>query len=143
MYNKRVSEVIILGTIADRVAAIIKESGLTQSKFAARLHIGQSQISAFCSGSRAPTDRVIADICREFGIDEHWLRTGEGEMRRRVPDTEALAAQLGAILRDVDPDFAMRLISELVKIPPEAWPLIATFARRITASGDEKEETGQ
>ncbi len=32
-------------------------------------------------GSVAPTsERTISDICREFGVNESWLRTGEGEM---------------------------------------------------------------
>ena len=30
--------------------------------------------------NRTPSDRTIADICREFNVSEHWLRTGEGEM---------------------------------------------------------------
>ena len=27
-----------------------------------------------------PSDRTITDICREFNVSEHWLRTGEGDM---------------------------------------------------------------
>lgn len=26
------------------------------------------------------TDRILYDICREFNVNEFWLRTGEGEM---------------------------------------------------------------
>ena len=31
-------------------------------------------------GERNLTDRMITDICREYHINETWLRTGEGEM---------------------------------------------------------------
>ena len=129
--------------ISDRVAAIIKESGLTQSKFAARLHIGQSQISAFCSGARAPTDRVIADICREFGVDERWLQTGEGEMKRKAPDMEALAAEIVELPQDADARFKRYLISEMLRLPPETWAQIEALRSRIAAADKGKEETGQ
>lgn len=126
-----------------RVAAALKQSGCTQSEFARRINVSQSMISLMCKGRTGVSDRTISDICREFGVDEHWLRTGEGEMLRRVPEGEALAAQLGELLRDVDADFKRRLISELLRLPPEAWAQIEAFARRITSTGDEKEETGQ
>lgn len=126
-----------------RVAAALKQSGCTQSEFARRINVSQSMVSLICKGRTGVSDRTISDICREFGIDEHWLRTGEGEMLRRVPEGEALAAQLGQLLRDVDADFKRRLISELLRLPPEAWAKIEDFARRVTAAGEEKEETGQ
>ena len=126
-----------------RVAAALKQSGCTQSEFARRINVSQSMISLMCKGRTGVSDRTISDICREFGVDEHWLRTGEGEMLRRVPEGEVLAAQLGELLRDVDADFKRRLISELLRLPPEAWAQIEAFARRITSAGEEKEETGQ
>ena len=131
-------------TIAGRVAAIIKESGLTQSKFAARLHIGQSQISAFCSGTRTPTNRVIADICREFGIDGHWLRTGEGEMLRHIPEDETLVAEIRELPQGRDAEIKRHLISAVLRMSPEALALVVTAARQIVAAaGEEKEEAGQ
>ena len=126
-----------------RVAAALKQSGCTQSEFARRINVSQSMVSLICKGRTGVSDRTISDICREFGIDEHWLRTGEGEMLRRVPEGEALAAQLGQLLRDVDADFKRRLISELLWLPPEAWAQIEAFARRVTAEDKEKEEAGQ
>lgn len=126
-----------------RVAAALKQSGFTQSEFARKINVSQSMVSLICKGRTGVSDRTISDICREFGIDEHWLRTGEGEMLRQVPEGEALAAQLGELLRDVDADFKRRLISELLRLPPEAWAQIEAFARRVTSAGDEKEETGQ
>lgn len=37
-------------------------------------------ISRLEKGERNITDRTIADICREFNVNEEWLRTGEGEI---------------------------------------------------------------
>jgi len=64
----------------ERIAAIIKHNGLTNATFGQRIGLSQPRISAFINAKATPSDRTIADICREFGVDETWLRTGEGEM---------------------------------------------------------------
>lgn len=66
-------------SINNRIAWCAKDSGLTKTDFAARINISQSFISRLVSGEKLPSDRTIADICREFNISEVWLRTGEGE----------------------------------------------------------------
>lgn len=66
-------------SINNRIAWCVKDSGLTKTDFAARINISQSFISRLISGEKLPSDRTIADICREFNISEVWLRTGEGE----------------------------------------------------------------
>lgn len=66
-------------SINNRIEWCVKDSGLTKTDFAARINISQSFISRLVSGEKLPSDRTIADICREFNISEVWLRTGEGE----------------------------------------------------------------
>lgn len=66
-------------SINNRIAWCVKDSGITKTDFAARINISQSFISRLVSGEKLPSDRTIADICREFNISEVWLRTGEGE----------------------------------------------------------------
>lgn len=52
---------------------------LTGAEFGARLGLSQSSITNIECGRRAVTDRLIRDICKEFGVCEEWLRTGVGE----------------------------------------------------------------
>ena len=78
-------------SINNRIAWCVKDSGLTKTDFAARINISQSFISRLVSGEKLPSDRTIADICREFNISEVWLRTGEGEPHmERDKDEEVL-----------------------------------------------------
>ena len=58
-----------------------KNLAMTQKEFAAKLGLSENFIWQIEKGEREPSDRTIADICREFGISETWLRTGEGDMR--------------------------------------------------------------
>ena len=57
-------------------------------------------------GQRIPSDRTISDICREFGVNETWLRTGAGEMFQKRSRDEELAAFFGEVL-SAEPDFRM------------------------------------
>ena len=55
-----------------------KKLGLTQQEMADRLHIKRNTIANYEVGRNTPIDAVITLICKEFGINEVWLRTGEG-----------------------------------------------------------------
>ena len=62
-----------------RLKLLRKELGLTQADFASKLNIKRGTIAAYEVGQEVP-DRAIADIVRVYGVNESWLRTGEGEM---------------------------------------------------------------
>ena len=74
----------------DRIAKVIKDSGLSKTKFAERVRITPAFLSQLCSGVRNPSERTIIDICREFGVDEAWLRTGAGSPDRQPTREEAI-----------------------------------------------------
>jgi len=61
---------------------------LTQQEFADRIGIKRNTIANYESGRNEPVDSVISLICREYGVNEAWLRTGEGEMFTPNPETE-------------------------------------------------------
>ena len=79
-------------TIAERIMKIVDENGGNKSEFARRINVTPSYISKLGKDvTTIPSDRTIADICREFRISEVWLRTGEGEPHlSRDPDEEFL-----------------------------------------------------
>lgn len=64
----------------DRIREVREHFGLSMEKFGSRIGIGKASISLLESGKNNPSVQTIALICREFGVNETWLRTGEGEM---------------------------------------------------------------
>lgn len=64
----------------DRIREVREYFGLSMEKFGSRIGIGKASISLLESGKNNPSIQTIALICREFGVNEQWLRTGEGEM---------------------------------------------------------------
>lgn len=107
----------------ERIAELIRALGLRQMEFAKRLSLSQPFVSALCSGSKTPSERTIYDICREFNVNEHWLRTGEGEMFRPQTTEQELYALLGDLMAD-KPDFRHRLITVLLRMSPEEWRML-------------------
>ena len=71
-------------------------------------------------GQREPSDRTVSDICRVYGVNEIWLKTGVGEMKLPMPLDQQLA-QIFADVQVSDEERA-RLVKAFAALPPEAYP---------------------
>ena len=72
----------------ERIKAIIKELNLSQNKFAEKIGMSSAAMSAILNGKRNLADGTIARIVARTGVNEKWLRTGEGEMFEKSKPTE-------------------------------------------------------
>ena len=116
----------------ERIKKILEELGLKKVEFAERLHISRPYASELCSGAKAPSDRTISDICREFGVREAWLRTGEGEMFVQDTQSEQVAAFLADLTKDDSDTFKKRFIEMLAGLSPADWELLERMAEKLT-----------
>ena len=91
-----------MNTINDRIAYLIKDLGITKTKFAETINLSQPFVSAVCSGSKMPSDRTISDICREFNVSLAWLEDGEGEMYVQRSENERMALMFTDVLAEAD-----------------------------------------
>lgn len=123
----------------DRIKKIIEELGLKKVDFANRLHISQPFASELCSGAKAPSDRTIGDICREFGIREAWLRTGEGEMFVQDTQSDKIVAFIGDVTRDDDDTFKKRFVEMLADLSPQDWELLERMAQKLAQKKEENQ----
>lgn len=101
----------------ERIKQLRKELGLTQQQFADNLKIARGNIAAYEVGKNSPSDAVISLICREFDVNEVWLREGSGNMfksnNRIDPNFLAVYSKLNAQGKEK----ACELIELLAKIP--------------------------
>lgn len=67
-------------TQGERVKAVRKSLGLTLEIFGAKIGLKKSGLSLIENGRNELTDSNAKAICREFGVNEDWLRTGVGDM---------------------------------------------------------------
>lgn len=124
----------------DRIKAIRKMNKLTQSDFGERIGVKGNTITGYETGLRSPSDAVVVSICREFNINETWLRTGEGEMSRPVSRDEEIAAFMGEIMRGEDADFRRRLISVLSRLDVAEWELLERMALKLAAEAKKEDQ---
>lgn len=89
-------------SINQRIAAILRTLGVTQTVFAEKIGLSQNYISSICKGRKMPSDRTILDICRAFGVSEEWLRSGTGDMFGKRSEDEELEQILAEIVASDD-----------------------------------------
>lgn len=124
-----------MNTINDRIAYLIKDLGITKTKFAETINLSQPFVSAVCSGSKIPSDRTISDICREFNISLAWLRDGTEPMYVQRSENERMAMLFNDVLAEADESTRKRGIAAALDMPPEFWDNILEYAKKITGSG--------
>ena len=118
-------------TIGERISLVIKRSGLTKTKFAEQLHLSQQFISSLCSGAKQPSDRTVADICREFNVSEAWLRDGVGDMEVKRTMNQELALIINELMTESDESYRKRFVAALLELPPEFWPELKRFLEKL------------
>lgn len=115
----------------ERIALVRKSLGLTQEKFAEQVGLSRNFMWMIESGTRVPSDRTISDICREFNVNETWLRTGEGEMFNQITRSEKITSFLTEITEDEGDDFKRRFVEMLAELEPEDWKLLERMAEKL------------
>ncbi len=117
----------------NRIKTIRKSLKLTQKDFAEKLGVKRNTVAQWEIGVNGLSDQVIKSICREFNVNETWLRYGEGQIFKeaRAFSLDELAESKGATELDI----------EIVKIYLELEPdirrrAIEHFKKRLAALPD-------
>lgn len=115
----------------ERIKELRKALQLNQTEFGIRIGVKQTTIAGYENGSRFPLDTVISSICREFDVNEDWLRNGEGEMLIKKTRNQEIAEFMGDILKG-EPDFRRRLIAVLARMTPDEWEMLERKIKEIS-----------
>lgn len=70
----------------ERIKTLRKNLEMTQDEFSSKIGLSRNFIAQIETGAKSPSDRTIKDICREFNINEDWLRTGKEPMQKPMED---------------------------------------------------------
>lgn len=122
----------------DRIKAIRKATGLTQSEFGIRIGVKGNTIGNYEIGLRSPSDAVIMSICREFNVSETWLRTGEGEMFVTLSRDQKISEFIGDILGDEKADFQRKLVGILAELSEDEWKVLRDIACKLATDDKTK-----
>ena len=120
-----------MNTVGDRIREIRKSLGLSMDKFAAPLGISRVAIGRIESGDLNPSKQTLLMICREFGINEEWLRSGQGDMKAVLSREEAIADIMNKILAEEPKSFRMTLIKYVSHMSSEQLELLEKMVREL------------
>lgn len=113
----------------ERIKKLRKALDLTQREFAERIGSSQNVLANYESGRRNPSNAVINNICKEFNINEEWLRYGTGEMFKPAPcdALDSLARDYGLSHGDYI------LIEKFIGMKPQSRRVIVDFIMEVAA----------
>lgn len=115
----------------NRIKEIRKAKKLSQEAFGEKLGITKSSVSLLESGKNNPSEQTIMLICKEFGINEVWLRTGEGgdeNMFTQISEDDRYSLNLGK-LSVTENEFIKNGVNFLAETDPEKLKVLEEFMK--------------
>lgn len=97
----------------ERIRKLRKALDLAQAEFAGRIGVKRNTVATYEMGRSVPSDAAVNLICREFNVNEAWLRTGSGEMFRELSRDQEIAAFFDDVLRDESDNFSFLMKSAM------------------------------
>ena len=126
-----------MSELKDRIREARTGKGFTQPELAEKIGLTKNFVSLIENGQRSPSDRTISDISRGCGVNEEWLRTGGGEMRRPIGREEELSDIFASL--EVDDTVKAKFIRTLASIPEEYFVQALKFAHeKLKQYGEEE-----
>lgn len=122
----------------ERVKELRNYLGLSAEKFGSRLGVTRSAISRIENGIVNLTDQMQKSICREFNVNEEWLRNGTGEMFIEQTRDEQIATFIGSLQSDESDSFKKRFISMLSALDESEWEVLEKMAIMLTKEKEDQ-----
>lgn len=122
----------------NRIRELRKNLKMTQSEFGNKIGVKGNTITNYETGLRNPSEAVIFSICREFNVNEEWLRNGVGEMFIHRTRTEKITDFAADVLKDEEESFRRRLVEALADLEIEEWDLLEKIAEKAVKKREKK-----
>ena len=121
----------------ERLKRLRKTLDLTQQEFADRIGIKRNSFANYETGRNTPIDAIIISICKEFNVNEEWLRNGTGDMFLPVNRNAEIAKFTKMLLNEESDSFKNRFVSVLANLTVEEWEFLERKARELCGLDNE------
>lgn len=115
----------------ERVKELRKALGLSGEKFGEKIGLKKVAVSQIETGRNNLTEQNIISICREFKVNEDWLRYGTGEMFKEKSLDEEIISFIGDIQWNAEDNFKKRFISAIAKLNDSEWEVIEKIMKNM------------
>lgn len=110
---------------------------MTMDEFGKKLGVTRAAVSNLENGHRELTNQMITSICREFNVNEDWLRNGAGEMFVKRTRNQQVADFVNDIMEEEDSSFRKRFIEALSKLTVYDWQVLEQIAKNLVSKEEE------
>lgn len=127
--------------MTERLIQLRNELKLSQEKFASKINVKRTTISTYERTGAPLPDRMISDICREFNVNEDWLRNGNGPMFRPVKGiNNQILVQVAALIKDdsEDGEWLKYHFARYMSLPVEERKAFNATLKKLFAEVDGK-----
>lgn len=122
----------------ERIKQLRKTLKLTQVEFGEKLGLKGNTITNYENGLRVPSDAVILSICREFDVNENWLRTGNGNMFLPEDRHAEIARITRQLLNEEEDSFKNRFVAMLADLSVDEWEYLEKIAVKLSSQKKDK-----
>jgi transcriptional regulator with XRE-family HTH domain len=102
--------------INQRIKTLRKNLNLTQKEFAKKIYVSTSFQTLTELEQKKVLDRHVKLIVSAFGVNEAWLRTGEGEMFEKDVTPDYKIAETVELFKQLNPFFQDFIMEQLYKL---------------------------
>ena len=131
-------------TQGERVREVRKFRKMSMEQFGERLGVQKSAISKIEKGDRGLTEQMLKAICREFNVNETWLRTGDGDMPQKLSEEEEIADLVSDVLENGKNNEFYGIILEIIRtyneLSPGSQEVIKNFSKKLGEHLSKKKE---
>ena len=120
----------------ERLKKLRKALDLTQQEFADRIGIKRNSFANYETGRNTPIDAIIVSICREFNVNEDWLRDGVGDMFLPTDRNTDIAKLTKQLLNEESESFKNRFVSVLANLTIDEWDFLERKAKELCGIDD-------
>lgn len=119
-------------SIGDRIRFLRKDHlNLTLKEMSEKLNVSLSNLGNIETGKINATPRFLADISREFGVNQNWLETGDGEMFKKPSVNDEIAEFVGKALKDGSDPVYRRVLLALARTDESVWQKAKEFLQNL------------
>ena len=112
----------------------------TLEKFGEPLGLKKSALSLIESGKNTLTEQNIKAICREYKVNEDWLRYGTGEMFVELSRKDKIIAWASEALSGESEEYRNRFVDVLDALSVDDWEIIANTAESLANRNKKKKD---
>ncbi len=122
--------------IGERIRWLRKtQLNMTVVAFGEKIGITNPSVSNIENGKTNPSDQTVRSICREFGVNETWLREGIGEPFAGKDRATEMGELLKKLMSDSPESFRSRLVTALLRFDPDGveWEVLERIYDSVAA----------